>query len=776
MPPNVRVLDIGPGTDGDGRKWPKHHYQRNDEYYLERIATDKWIYDKGGPQPDITYRLNKLPHGYAGFQRTRPDGKHVDRYIYGHPNGQFRSLNEFYPHFKHLMDHGGSEGCTCVRCKNGTGKKLATGSRLVESGNDSEATGVQAQRSRYLPGTAQEGSETEEPELQLASNSRPKDVLGAFAFSDTEAPKPMMRRLVDIEGVADSYEHMIDRLKEAEPENGLDLPLEETMSPDWRVGNPMSKTLLQQWKILPRYVPRPGDLVLFVRDLKDGEGIAWDKNSQTFRRMERSSGTWLTQPRWEAGVVTQIPKTAISNRDLFTDAGKEQAINESGFRIEPLSEPGNSRKPYSKQHKYVPLHAIRPFGLWQECLGNVPEKDRHPTIKHALTVASSICIIGRYRFRGVWPNATVFARGVYLGSELIMIGDTVRLLPRKNEQRNDNVTDVMVVTAIRLRFVNLDLEEEDESPLPSGLPYQTCLHISGRVYTLDPRRSFDGVGKVPIDPNAGILPADLSGYGQWYHYTDPKKQSGRIELPYTRILGRCYEDTAAKSWFSSRPDMPPPSSFQAVNAKPIIVKPGDNVELTRGLQGVLDARNYSLQNDKRIKFPEGKAWFWADTRIEQLNLDVVNYVSVGIKNLERTKGQMAKWRSSLKAIDGKKGGLAEYHAARREREQQDTAKKQSAYGMVAASAQRQTESPTEAETENNDEDEEERIDAMEVDDDYGDREHSNGRPKELPRKATPKRVEAITLSDSEDEDEMATNQLGGELVKNFRPKDPRLNR
>jgi hypothetical protein len=41
-------------------------------------------------------------------------------------------------------------------------------------------------------------------------------------------------------------------------------------------------------------------------------------------------------------------------------------------------------------------------------------------------------------------------------------------------------------------------------------------------------------------------------------------------------------------------------------------------------------------------------------------------------------------------------------------------------------------------------------------------------------KEAPKIIEAITLSDSDDEDEMATDQLAGELSKNIRPNDPRL--
>ena len=783
MPPNVRVLDIGQGSDGDGRKWPKHHYERNDEYYLEKIATDKWIHDlPGGPQPGITYRLNKLPNGYAGFQRARPDSKHVDRYLYGHPNGQFRSLNEFYPHFKHLMDHGDADGCTCIKCKSTNGKKRVGGSRLLESGNDSEASGIQSQRSRYFESSRPE-QENEFSKEHLISPFRPKGSAAGVYESDSGAPKPLKRKLIDVEGVPDTYESMINRLKDGEPEDGVDMPIQERMSPEWRMGTSMSKALLNEWRQLPRYVPRPGELVLFVRDLKDDEGIAWDKNVQAFRRVQQSSGTWLAQPRWEAGVVTQIPEEPVLHQDLTTNEGKQQVVTDSGFRVEPLSEPGNSQKPYSKQHKYVSLHAIRPFYLWQECLNGVAENDRHATIKHALTVASSFCIIGKYSIKGVWPNATVFSRGVYIGSELIMVGDTVRLLPRKNEQPADNITDVMVVTAIRLRFVNLDMEDDDESPIPSGLPYQTCLHLSGKVYTLDRTRSFDGVGKVPIDPDSGILSTSLSSYGQWYHYMDPKKPSGRIELPYTRILGRCLEDTASKAWFEAQSDLPPPAPFQAVNTKPIIVKDDDNTELTRGLQAVLDARNYSLQHDKRIKSQEGKTWFWADTRVEQLDLDVVNNRSVGIKDKERTKGQMAKWRASLKAIDGRKGGLEEYHAAQRERAKQEQAKRQSAYGMVAASAQLGTESPTEGGTEAEPdademaEDDSEEENAMDVDDDNEGQESSNGAAEdESPPKATPRRTEAITLSDTEDEDDLATNQLVGELVKNIRPNDPRLRR
>ena len=780
MEPEIQILPIHPGTDGDGRKWPKHHYERNDEYFKERIATDKWIHDlPGGPQPGVVYRLDKMPGGYAGFQRTRPDSKHVDRYIYGHPNGQFRSLNEFYPHFKHLMDFGGPVGCTCKLCINGSSKAKPVAAKASGS---VRVSGGRATGSGHVSESSRDRGQQVEPS-NLISPFKP-------GTHDAEQRIPHKRKLVDIEGVPDIYETLVEQLKDTAPDH-VDEPITERMSPDWRVGNIRSKEQVEELLRLPRYVPRPGELVLFA-DLSQSETIAWNEKAQTFKCCHTSSGTMLTQPKWKAGVITQTPKEQVLDDDLVSDDHKQRAVNESGFRIQPLSKLGDDHKAFSKQLKYVPLHAIRPFYLWQECLKGVKAEDTHPTVQHAVTVASSFCVIGRFRFRGVWPNATVFARGVYLGPELILLGDTVRLAPRtaNNEQPPDKVTDVMVVTAIRLRFVNLNMEDDDMAPELPGLPYQTCLHFSGRVFTLEPTRSFDGVGKAPIDPQSDVLPPGLASYGQLYHYSDPEQTSARTELPYTRILGRCVEHIATKSWFNSSTKTL--STFQAVNAK-AATQPA---EISRGLKGILDTRIYSQKNDKRIKSQEGKSWFWADARVEQLGLHEVNQRDVGTKNKERTKGHMAKWKASLKAIDGKKGALEEYQAVKSKLKEQ--ARVSSSYGMMRAPAS-STEpeqavsrsgsgsgsGPGQGEDNAHGDD-----DAMDVDDAEpfiqteqrrplaANRERSSGSGSRsasgeygTPPTVPPESMEAITLSDSEDEHHLAADQLVGELSKSMRRND-----
>lgn len=786
MESDIEILPINPGSDGDGRKWPKHHYERNDEYFKERIASEKWIYDlPGGPQDGIVYRLDKMPHGYAGFQRQRPDSKHVDRYIYGHPNGQFRSLNEFYPHFKHLMDHGGPVGCTCKLCVDGSSKAKPKAGKSIPK----------TTTSRFDKATDEDEEVLEEPK-NLISPYRPR--AGQF----DEPWRPKKRKLNDIEGVPDIYESFIQQLKDVGPEESINEPIHERMSPDWRVGNITSKEHVDQLLNLPKYAPRPGELVLFDIDLGYGELIAWDSKGETFKRQQIFSGTWLTQPEWRVGVITQIPTEQVSDQDLVTDDEKQKGVNESGFRIQLLSKPNDSNKSFSKQLKYLPLHCIRPFYLWQACLKGLPQEQWHPTMEHALTIASSFCVVERFRFRGVWPNATVFARGVYLGPELILVGDAVRLTPRPREQRTNNVTDVMVLTAIRLRFVNLDMEDDDMAPELPGLPYQTCLHFSGRVFTLDPSRSFDGVGKVPIDPESDILPPGLAAYGQWYHYSDPEQASARTELPYTRVLGRCVEGTAIAAWFKATSDKPL-SSFQAVNSKAVVANPGGNLELTRGLQDIIDARIYSQKNDRRIKSQEGKSWFWADTRVEQLDLHEVNQLDVGAKNKERTKGQIAKWKAALKAVDGKKGAAEDYQAFKSKLKEQS--KGYSSYGMMRAPAsstepeQNVASGSGSGQLSGRDEEEDDDGDAMDVDDSgpsnvvmkqaptpgsrrsgisSGSRSQSgsasgsgDGRltaPSTVPHK----HIETITLDDSDDDD-VATNKMVGELSKNIRPNDAR---
>ncbi|KAK5744223.1 hypothetical protein LTR17_002253 [Elasticomyces elasticus] len=652
----VTILQIQPGSDGGGRRRPKTEgtHTRNDTYWLQRLGEEYAKMQGLSRTAGITYQLDRLPDGYGGWEKPRGaaggDSKHVDRYMYGHPKGIARSIPDILPHFKALMN-GNVLTCACKLCAGGwrsSGVGLATGGSQRSVSPTSSQHFVQPKALKA-------------PKAPKAQVSAPK-LAGVpqkpQPMSDIDMAPPMRRKQVDGEGVPDAIRALLDKLKDEGVDGKVDEAIFEHLSPDWRTGHTALMKTLREWADLPTYEPRVGELVLFVRHLHPHESLAWDKSAQTWRVLDTTTNSWVSSkaPKWEAGVVTQMPTEAITDEDLAgVPESKTNSVTSAGFRVEPLPKVRSMTKSLTRQHKYVPLHALRPLALWKDCLNGVAEVDYHQTIGHALSVASGVCILGRYHFKGTWPEATIFAQGMYLGAESVVVGDVVRLQNKEpgSAYEKERVTDVMVVTAMKVRIVNLDEAGDDD--YDEGRPYTTCTHVSGRLFTLDPARSFDGVGKVPISANSPTLPQGLAGIGTWYHVTDPAKVKARIEVPFTRIIGRCFGDAALEAWFTPPDNVAATASFQAVNSAPALKVNGvDTENISRGLAGTVEARDYSVKHDDRIDKDAGKTWFWADSRVEMLDVQEVNSVFVGQKDEQQRKSQMGEWKNALQVIDGRK--------------------------------------------------------------------------------------------------------------------------
>ncbi|KJX99729.1 hypothetical protein TI39_contig352g00062 [Zymoseptoria brevis] len=694
----VIILQVGDASDGTNATPAVPAIVRNDAYFLDALG-DRWAKDQGIFRPGQTYRLDRLPAGYGGFEKNRENSKHVDRYLYGHPNGVMRSLNEAFPHFKYLQEHGGAIGCDCKLC---SGKKPVK--TRVSSGSPAVRTQAPVKQKR-------------------------KSILTHGEYL-SDSSEPRRSRQVDQEGMVDVYRLLLDKVKEAGTEGSTLEMFADQVSPDWRAGHELVEELLS--KKDPMYSPRYGELVLFTR-----------------------SGPENTNPRWEVGVVTQLPVEPISDEDLLeVPPTKTHNVSYSGFRVEPMPEPNNNQKQYSSQHKYVPLHSIRPLSLWRHCLKGDADSQTHPTLRHALTVASSFCTVGPIKFQGTWPSASLYMRGCFIGPELVVLGDTVRLMPRLSDDQ-DSVTDIMIISSIRLRFVNMDEANDDD--YDGEIPYNTCLHVLGKAYTLNPAKGHRGDDTKPALPRP-----DLAIYGTWYPMVDPDEPKAKLEIPFARILGKCFEESAMEAWLSP-PSTTPASSFQAVNARPM---PPYKPDFSRGLEAIREARQYSADNDSRIDRESEKSWFWAETRIEQLDLHEVNGRFVGVKDQTRDKVQMKAWRQALKVLDGKKGSSEAYAAAIREREviqQSQSQQVGEAFGMMGG-AQQQADRGTEGEASGRAGGE---ADIVELEDDdvaetepQGDAMDVDGVP---PSQATPKNgmltsiPKPIDLSDDEeDQDELMT--------------------
>lgn len=580
----------------------------------------------------------------------------------GHPSGKdFRSLNEAWPHFQSLIN-GGAVGCQCVLC---------TGGRRKSKSEPSNSSGSPSVKSRSFGASA--------PVKGAKALAAPKPIIRKTQQTfDSEPDTPKRGKQADEEGIPDYYRILLDKVKEAGPTGNVRENIVDQLSPDWRATHQLLQSTLNDWQQQPAFVPRVGELVLFARIAEAHDKISWHSESKSLR-------LWTSQGwrdiRWEAGVVAQLPTEAVDLEDLLDiPASRTQNVTYSGFRIEPLSEPGNDSKPFTSQHKYVALHALRPFSFWRACLGEIDGRLWHPTIKHALSVTSSWSLLGKYSFVGTWPEATLFCRGLYLGSELIMMGDLVRLEPRPGDPRQDSVFDVMAVSSIRLRFVKLDEASDDD--YDNGQPYTTCLHVAGRVFSLDPKRSFGNIGASPARPDQRDLPPSLAEYGNWFNVTDPNNERQKLEVPYTRVLGKCLSKTALERWLASAEEPHPQGKTeQGLARKPI--------GISQGLSAMREARAFSREHDSRIDRAAGQSWFWAEHRIEQLDLHEINGRFVGPKDETRDKKQVAAWRQALRVLDGKKGSLDEYFAAKRQREEEQKQElvASSGYGMMTSAAQ-----------------------------------------------------------------------------------------
>jgi hypothetical protein len=596
------TVPLHAGSDGDPTHRPTGQSYTQispPTLYLDKIG-QQWVESRGEALPGIKYSLERLPAGYTLWHRPRPkDPAHFDKYLYGHPGHQlFDSPNRFFPHFKYLMENAGNGiGCPCTVCS-GKGGVLP------------------------LPRAAKKASQN-----GSSGTSTPKITAPQQKGRLKLVPPGIDVGRVDEEGTPDIYRNLIDRLQK---QGTLDETIEEPMSMDWRAEQELLPKTLQEFREKPQWLPRVGDIVLYVRELPTGVEICRDKFSGEFRLLDVETDRWIGHPLWKAGLIGQTPTETTDIEDLVEEHNKTKNVSYSGVRVEPLPSPNNTDKSLSKRYKYIPVHYTRPFVFWKDLLRARPEEEWDHTVKNTLTAISSFSLMGKYRFRGAWPTAQIYCHGLFLGTETLAIGDTVRLVPKPGQ---DSCTDVLTITSIRLRLTNLNIANGND--YDEGRPYNSSVQIFGRAYTSEVSRSSKEWHSIDHP-----LPSIIRKRDPWRHPLHPADKE--MTIPLSRILGRLFESDAMTLWF------PPPSldSLESPN-------------LSQGLEGLLEARAFSRKNDKRITEHFGATWYWADTRAECLDLRTVNGLELSKFDNER---DTKEWRKQIKAEENLKA-MAQSQAA-----------------------------------------------------------------------------------------------------------------
>ncbi|CBF89508.1 uncharacterized protein ANIA_10089 [Aspergillus nidulans FGSC A4] len=425
----------------------------------------------------------------------------------------------------------------------------------------------------------------------------------------------------DLQELVDPAGRQESQLKQ---QGEADYKISEPASMDWRAERAAMDEYLETLDVRPSYLPRLGELVLWTPDF-DGD-LVWNPATQSIEIYSVIQKKYVRKPQWRAGVVGQLPTEETVLQDLVERTEKKWDLNYSGFRVETLPDPNGTDKSYSLHYSYVALKCIKPYNAFEVFLQGTPREKLHPSIEHAMTIMSSFSLLDKYRFKGSWPNASIYCRGIFIGAELLVVGDAVRLKPKgykeKGSLQKPPVVDVMVIDEIRLELIECD---EDLKSKQLAEKYQ--VRISGRLYTTNRERAQMLNNGPPARP---LLPLTLQevmdvfntvgmgGYGDWY-----KLHSGAtVDISQDMILGRCYEPDAMKLLFNS-------------------------LSLGYDLPGVLRAREYSRNVDERI--PEGKTWFWSDFRTQTLGIESLNGEDVGHYSETR---DVKMWRANLRIIDG----------------------------------------------------------------------------------------------------------------------------
>ncbi len=477
----------------------------------------------------------------------------------------------------------------------------------------------------------------------------------------------------DAEGTEDIYKEQLKTLyAHRDSRKGIEDDIREPNSVDWRAEHSWAPLNGQDWggtdhvqRVLTSiehqhtFVPRVGELVLFCPNFLDQHCLMLDEVTQQYKFYSFEQKCFHGFPVWRAGVVAAIPSdTAADGPVDFPDIQdvpkKQRSLNTGGFRIETFPNPNDENdKSMSKQYRDLPLRSIRPLNQWQMLLRGIARTKWHPSIENALTCMTTISLLEKFYFHGDWEaqqnrygvekkaHASIRCKGIYIGAELITIGDTVRIIPENGQ----HCTDVLVVESIRLHL--RDIRQEHILPESPLLSTQTYITLVGKGYTTSRDRHHEkakqsGSQPAKISPEEAktiFRPVGSALYGPWYTLHAPRH---RYEISHDQILGRLHEGAAVQLWTGS---LQRKLSEGQKHARP---------SLDYDLKGVEEGRIYATVADERLEeskdtFP---LWFWADTRAEALDVQTFNGIEVGNYDKVRDKETLELWRTHLKILNG----------------------------------------------------------------------------------------------------------------------------
>lgn len=365
------------------------------------------------------------------------------------------------------------------------------------------------------------------------------------------------------------------------------------------------KALTTKYQTLPSFLPRKGELVLFYLD--EELDCRFEESTQQFKIFNEVSGEFSGFPTWRAGVIAAEPEENLGHEDLSALPHDHLEVANKSFRIELYPDPESRDKSLSNEMYEIQLDRIRPLNMFHEFLSGVPQMDWHETIHNALKSMNTACLVDPIEFAGKWFSYSIRCRGIWIGPELYVIGDAVRLLPARGNCTN--VDQVMVINRIDHRFENDNIHDERSSII-----------VAGPVITINKNRSLQDNPFTIAEKQELLLPASTAGY-TWYPIdvsTDGHPPESNYEgflddwqeVPISYIVGRLYDSKAMK----------------------VLLNIG-NFDVS-GF-GIKKARRWAKKHRTNMKVNAHEEWILTVDRIQALDIETLDGRAVG-KGVERT--------------------------------------------------------------------------------------------------------------------------------------------
>ncbi|KAL8834337.1 MAG: hypothetical protein Q9170_003791 [Blastenia crenularia] len=558
VPTSPVVVINGPNhSDGNAEHHPKsaRYAVSNKDAYLQTLA-NAWMKEVGGSQAGTTYTLAGLPQGYELYERPRPGNPRrlqiVQFSVYS--SAMLRSPkptnmdSSAMPRSQALVDNEGK--------------------RDLDSTNMDLSTIPQWQ-------VPVDEEDTPDPDLADLDSSAIPQSPPLVGEEDKRDLHSALESLLDSEG------HLKRRIAGR-----------SSMDYFASTGSPNQSS----------FIPRTGEIVLYLEPLEDHLKLSQDFISRQVRVLDMFTNTSMI-PQWLAGVITKVPPANSSFRDTQSLASnpniavdtQEPALNQRGYRISPVPALQDPNKQGKQRETCTPVHLIRPLSLHAEILAGIPTSNLHGSIANALTLSASVSLTYHSPFSPDWPDATVRAHGIFIGSEDYWVGDTAIILPG-DLTAGEAASKILHIDDIIVRAHHLQPEPAGSDVTANDRKHGT-IELQGHIYVLDPALCRSSP-PIPVqDPTPS-----MRTYGTWYHQGQP---GIRTSVRFTHVLARLYEYDTLKEWL--------PRLVEGVRKSSLL-------DIAR--DSVMRARAIAALHDERLVDEEGrKSWFWGENRNHALDLE-----------------------------------------------------------------------------------------------------------------------------------------------------------